>query len=185
MCKARLHKPIGVDDPAHFIVKHGHSHAGDARKLGKRKVHNKLKEMAKDTNAPATQIIAESVFGEQKSTIAILPSNKSMTKTIYRQRTGHSTAKLPRNVAEIVMTDELRNTKDGISFLLYDTENELADDDRTMIFGTADNVRFLAKCDQLFMDGTFSITPPLFRQVYIIHGNTHRYICLFIEFTMI
>lgn len=169
-CKCRLHKPHDNDDPAHFFLRHEHSHAGDARKIGKQRVHTKIKELAKTTDLNATAIIAESVQGQQKSTLAALPSNKSMVKTVYRQR-APTFARNPETLAELELSDEFRNTKDGNNFLLYDSGVEEDEQDRTLIFATDENNTFLSKCEEWFMDGTFSITPLLFKQVYIIHGK--------------
>lgn len=171
-CKCRLHKPVDNDDPAHFTLKHKHSHPGEARKIGKQRVMSKLKESAKTTHEPANVIIAESVQGEQKSTLASLPSTKQMAKTVQRQRKGPGFPKNPNNLAELQLNGEYRITKSGENFILFDsgTDDEIFDD-RTIIFGTMENVAFMAKCEEVFMDGTFSVTPPLFKQVYIIHGE--------------
>ncbi len=39
-----------------------------------------------------------------------------------------------------------------------------------LIFATADNLAELARCDHWFADGTFSASPPLFKQLYTVHG---------------
>lgn len=174
-CKCRLHKPVDNDDPVHFILKHKHSHAGKARKVGKQRVMSKLKELAKTTQEPATVLIAESVQGEQKSTLASLPSTKQMAKTVQRQRKGPGFPKNPNNLAELQLNDEYRVTKSGENFILFDSgvDDEIVDD-RTIIFGTNGNIEFMAKCEEIFMDGTFSVSPPLFSQVYIIHGKYRK-----------
>lgn len=171
-CKCRLHKPIDNDDPAHYTLKHEHSHPGEARKIGKQRVMSKLKDLAKTTQDPATVLIAGSVQGEQKSTIASLPSTKQMAKTVQRQRKGPGFPKNPNSLAELQLNGEYRVTNSGENFILFDSGvNDEIVDDRTIIFGTKENVEFMAKCEEIFMDGTFSVSPPLFAQVYIIHGN--------------
>ncbi|XP_055308126.1 uncharacterized protein LOC129572200, partial [Sitodiplosis mosellana] len=169
-CKCRLHKLVGEDDPAKFELKHSHSHPGDARNIGKQQVHTKIKELAKTTDRTATAIVAESVQSQKKSTLAALPSAKSMVKTVYRERKP-GFRRSPETLAELVLDGELRQTKDGKEFLLFDSETEEGEHDRTLIFATEENIHFLRKCEQWFMDGTFSITPPLFKQVYMIHGE--------------
>ena len=42
--------------------------------------------------------------------------------------------------------------------------------DRIVIFSTTRNLKLMCECDNWFADGTFKTSPPLFSQVYIIHG---------------
>jgi len=59
-------------------------------------------------------------------------------------------------------------TKLGLTepFLLYDSGN---DSSRFLIFATENNLTTLASSSQWFCDGTFSVTPLLFTQMYSIH----------------
>ena len=53
-------------------------------------------------------------------------------------------------------------------FLLYDSG---AVNDRILVFGTERNLDFLQLSDGWYADGTFKVAPPLFRQLYTIHGE--------------
>lgn len=52
--------------------------------------------------------------------------------------------------------------------MLYDSGQE--DPQRFLIFSTKENLELLATCDHWCADGTFSSSPPLFSQMYTIHG---------------
>ncbi|CAF4773734.1 unnamed protein product, partial [Rotaria socialis] len=52
-------------------------------------------------------------------------------------------------------------------FLLYD---KMRRNKRILIFATDDQLRVLFKAKHILMDGTFSSCPPLFDQVYTLHG---------------
>lgn len=164
-----MHKPTGVDDASHFRIKGTHTHAGDARNVGKKRVMSKLKTLAKDTNLTTHSIIAKSIQGAKKATLASLPNSKQLAKTVQRHRKS-GFMKNPRELSELHLPEEFCQTIEKKKFLLYDSGIEEGIQERMLIFATDDNLRFLSQCDQIYMDGTFSITPPLFSQVYILHG---------------
>lgn len=43
---------------------------------------------------------------------------------------------------------------------------------RLVLFGTRENLAVLKLCDTIAMDGTFKIVPPLFKQLFTMHGNS-------------
>ena len=42
--------------------------------------------------------------------------------------------------------------------------------DRLIIFGTRESISFLENSSDWFNDGTFSVAPPGFTQLYTLHG---------------
>ena len=42
-------------------------------------------------------------------------------------------------------------------------------DDKIVIFGAVNSLRHLAEAETFFMDGTFSVCPSLFYQLFTIH----------------
>lgn len=138
----------------------------------------KMKDLAKNTKQPIRQVIIESIHDVKKATLAQLPSQKVMARTINRYRRLPGVPKNPQSLSELKFPEEYRMTARKEPFLLYDSmEAEMLEVDelevvrnRTIIFSTRDNLKFLANCDGIFMDGTFSVTPPLFSQLYTIHG---------------
>ena len=69
---------------------------------------------------------------------------------------------VPTTVAEIDLKGEWSETTRGERFLLHKSEY--------LIFATDANLRTLAECETIFMDGTFNSAPKLFKQLYSIHG---------------
>ena len=63
----------------------------------------------------------------------------------------------------------------GELFLRYDNNNAGA---RMLIYGTEASLSFLADSTDWFMDGTFTVAPPQFVQLYTVHGlrNGHNVI---------
>ncbi|XP_055309109.1 uncharacterized protein LOC129572999, partial [Sitodiplosis mosellana] len=177
-CSQRLHKPIDNDDPRHFILKGSHIHSGDARKVNKKKVMTKLKDLSKNTKDTIRQVISKSIYDTSKATKAKLPTEKLMAQMVSRYRRGSGVLKNPQNLSELVLEGEYAQTVNKKPFLLHDSmamvppeEIEEGVRDRVLIFTTSENLKFLSLCDEYFMDGTFSVTPPLFSQLYTLHGR--------------
>ena len=42
-------------------------------------------------------------------------------------------------------------------------------DDKIVLFGTVENIHCLTEAESLFVDGTFSICPSIFYQIFTIH----------------
>ena len=64
--------------------------------------------------------------------------------------------------------DEYKKLASGENFLLFDSD--IGDDNRILIFGTDRTVSLLAQSPNWFMDGTFSVVPELFFQLYTVHA---------------
>lgn len=132
---------------------------------------DKLKITAKTTRNPTRQVITNATRGLDKATLASLPSEKSMVKMVNRYRNDARHPKNPRDVSELILPEEYCKTIKGKKILLYDSSKENGEDDsRFLIFGTKENLKFLAQCDHVYMDGTFSVVPVIFKQLYTIHG---------------
>ena len=54
-----------------------------------------------------------------------------------------------------------------MDFLLFDSGPS---PHRILLFSTMENLRTLSQCDHWFMDGTFKSAPPLFTQIFSVHG---------------
>lgn len=143
-------------------------HAPDARQVEKKRTLAGIKNAAKNSRDSAKRIIADAAGNVTMATSAVLPSVKSMTRMIGRIRNTENYPKNPKNLSELALADRFVTTAKGENFLLFDSGPNVK---RTLMFGTTSNLQFLAECNCLFMDGTFDVTPPLFAQLYTIHGN--------------
>lgn len=97
-----------------------------------------------------------------------LPKISNMSRTIRRTRVRANIAPVtPASLQELRFEGKYTVTDKNDNFIIHDSENE----DRLVIFGTNSNLDFLAASDEWYMDGTFDMCPPLFQQVYTIHGE--------------
>ena len=92
-----------------------------------------------------------------------VPSNGAMQQIIKRQRTGVC-ANPPDFFADL---DENLIKFDNKTFLL---KSDIYNDDRMLIFGTKKTITVLSRCKEWLMDGTFSVVPRGYKQLYTIHG---------------
>lgn len=101
---------------------------------------------------------------------AALPTVRQMKRTVQRVKAKCVTEgrKIPQTLAELKIDGVFAQTSNGDNFVLFDNEDEQK---RIVIFATKANLKFLLGCVDWYMDGTFSMTPPLFKQIYTIHGN--------------
>lgn len=174
LCRAKLHKPKDNDDSRHFIVIGQHLHLPDNRKIAKKRAMNNIKEMAKNTLACSSDIIAECLKDTKKASLAIMPPPKQLRELVSRTRMDPELKANPNKLSDVELTDKFCKTNSGESFLLFDSGpivKEGQSEKRLIIFGTEANLKFLAECNEFFMDGTFTIAPKLFNQLYTIHGK--------------
>lgn len=103
--------------------------------------------------------------------------NISRTRTIIRHPTDHAMKEMvrrqrppmfkePRSVDEIIIPDVFK-TSCNQKFIYEIPLGSL----KIIIFTTISNLRRLAESTFWIADGTFSVVPKLFRQLYTIHGN--------------
>lgn len=74
---------------------------------------------------------------------------------------------LPIARHQIIFTDEYTKTEKNENFLAYDSGAEA---DRILIFSTQGNLDLVRRSNHWHGDGTFKTVPPLFEQLYTIHG---------------
>ena len=145
-----------------------HTHPADATRIQNLKALQEMKNRARDTQETPHQIVTRAVEGMSEECSAILPTISHLKRNLRqcRQRSQNSLP-VPQNTQDLVIPLEYKNTKNGEQFLLYDSGPI---NQRILIFGTEKSVSYLEKCEHWYMDGTFSVTPGLFSQVYTIHG---------------
>lgn len=87
----------------------------------------------------------------------------------FRQKRGILPSE-PATLAEITLTECWTQTKSQTPqpFLILDSGPECPE--RVLVFASPTQLRHLANADVWFMDGTFSTSPRLFHQLYIIRA---------------
>lgn len=172
-CKVKLHKPKDNDDIRHFFLKGEHLHLPDKRKIVKKQALTNIKKKAKETEASSGDIISESLKGIKKATLAIMPPPKQLQHLVSRTRMDPEITSNPNKLSDMELSEKFCKLDSGEKFLLYDSgtiENEDKSEKRLVMFGTNENLKFLKQCNEFCMDGTFTVTPKLFHQLYTIHG---------------
>jgi hypothetical protein len=108
------------------------------------------------------------------TTAGIIPSYTAMRRMLHNQR-RKTTPKLPQSIKEIDLPDKYRTTSYGQPFLLFDTYNKFDPndkaEDRIIAFASNHQLICLENCSTWHVDGTFSTSPQLFYQMYVIGGS--------------
>jgi hypothetical protein len=98
-----------------------------------------------------------------------VPDKHATRKIVQRKRNEILDAPAnPENLHNLVIPDIFRFYSPGGGgnpepFLLSDN----GDENRILLFGRHSHQQWAGKMSQIFVDGTFSISPPLFNQVFL------------------
>ncbi|XP_072378071.1 uncharacterized protein [Diabrotica undecimpunctata] len=143
-------------------------HVADTAKIEAKEACNRMKEVAQQLEHSTQGVVSEISQGLSLAAAAQLPSVSSLKKTVQRVRNELGvTPANPRNLEELVLPTEYKTTTGGELFLLFDSGPE---EERILLFSTQKNLRFMEQCDHWYADGTLNSAPPLFSQIYTIHG---------------
>ncbi|RNA33573.1 hypothetical protein BpHYR1_012155 [Brachionus plicatilis] len=158
----------------HEIHNHCPNHKRFELMEKRRKIKESTKAIAKITpKVSPRQIITK--FNEEvrsKEAVAFMATYDADRQAVnrYKKQVQPEYPPEPKKLSDIVIPDFLKLTLSDQDFLLYDSGE--IDDERFFIFSTTDNLKLIEN-SQIFADGTFSIAPRLFHQVYTIHGLVH------------
>nr|XP_042912364.1 uncharacterized protein LOC122272586 [Parasteatoda tepidariorum] len=111
-----------------------------------------------------------SILAETATSVAAaanIPAYASIKTALYKTR-NTLWPNLPKTVDDLLLQGSWCNTKNGAPFLLID---DGAGSHRILVFCTAENLRNLCASPKLFLDGTFKVTPKIFKQLYTLHGD--------------
>lgn len=143
-----------------------HNHPPDAGKVKQKVAIHKAKQEAISQPQKSMKRVFADAFGNENNEELMdhLPSFKRYRDTLYRAR-SQRLPHVPHNRQDIVLEGEWAETVDGRNFLLADD----GIDNRIIIFGTMQNLRYMCQADTIYMDGTFKLSPEMFLQIYSIH----------------
>lgn len=148
-----------------------HNHTPDVADIRVKDIAATIKEIAADTTDTPQQILASVTSNLPVSVSGKLPSAAGMKRNINSKR-QQGNPKSSTKLSELVIPEEFTLTSKGKTFLLYD--NGKASSNRIIIFSTQQNLELLKRCDHWYADGTFKTAPPMFEQVFTIHGIKHN-----------
>lgn len=132
-----------------------------------------LKERAKTTEEMPQQILATTLSNVHENVVCQLPSKDTIRRMVRRVRNEAGVPAIPRDIENLVIPPEFRTIKindQECQFLKYDSEQTILPG-RMLIFSTATNLNILTRSHKWYADGTFSVTPNLFYQLYTIHAE--------------
>lgn len=168
-CRARVKTKLD-----HTVVSAipDHSHDPSPARTELLQARSNVLERAETTQETPSQLLG--AFGAQLSEPARLqaPSKAALFQMVKRRRlTKHVPPVSPSNLASLIIPEHYTtyNSSPGVTerFLQYDCGTE----DRILIFAR-DSLRQRApNVTTLYVDGTFSITPSLFAQCFVILGE--------------
>ncbi|QQP58582.1 Uncharacterized protein FKW44_003950 [Caligus rogercresseyi] len=163
-CRARVH--TNTDTIVKVVGQH--NHAGNIAKVEAIRAINLAKEIAISTQE-STHSIATNVFvGASISSVGHLPNFNQLKRTIRNKRKSQNQAPpQPFSLSELLIPMEYHLTYSQEPFLLFDSNDR---GDRILIFSTQDNLTILSQANTWYADGTFKVAPPLFEQLYTLHG---------------
>ena len=164
-CKVK----VILDDQDHFIQQTGeHTHPADPEKVAADTLRSGMKREARSSNATTTNVISQSLLGENENVLAKLPKMDTMRRDISRQRAAHAAYRgIPDDQDTLFpIPHQYTISSTGDVFLQHDNGRA----DRMLIFETGESLNFLQNSENCFMDGTFSTAPPQFAQLYSVHG---------------
>ena len=130
-------------------------------------------QVAKTPNAPLKPLydqVANNLQARAMTSpeaVQIVGQFTSYVNTMNRVRSA-ARPPLPSSRSQINLQGIWTQTKgeNPRSFLMIDEGQE----DKLLVFATLESLQILSESEKLFMDGTFYTSPPLFQQIYTIHG---------------
>lgn len=175
-CKGRLHTDL--NDVILRRVGY-HTHGSNAVGVQVAKVKTAMKRRAHETMEQPSQIITSVIQNIDQATMGQLPTRDAARKTIQRVRRQNAIfPPTPNSLAELVIPDRYTkyeaNEGQEELFLLGDTGPD--DQNRILLFGRDSYRAWSNEMDEVFMDGTFTLSPPLFEQVYVILSKRGQYV---------
>jgi len=127
-----------------------------------------MREAAQNAAQNPRNVYATAVNGCSDEVATHLPQQAHVLRAIRQMRNRRDGIRaLPNNLQQLQLPPDLCQTKSGQNFLLHDSG---PGNDRILIFGTEAALDALGENGDWFMDGTFKTAPPLFEQLYTIHG---------------
>ena len=142
-----------------------HKHPPKPENIAVGKIRSNMRRMANETTSTPNIIIGDQLQGASGETLAKLPKLDTLRRCIRRQRQEQGRYPPIPNGPNFNIPQEYAIIGEE-QFLQYDNGRE----DRILIFGTRDSLDYLENSRNWFMDGTFSVSPPQFAQLYTVHG---------------
>lgn len=171
-CKARIHTSANTNQVIKEVNQH--SHGSDAAKINVAKIMTRIKRRATETTEIPSMLLNIALQDTSTSVLAKMPKKDSIRKTIQRIRNETQSAPpQPTNRAAIIIPIEYQmiegEPQQSENFLLWDSGE--GDNNRILIFGRESIGQWSNQITRMYVDGTFSLAPVLFSQIYVVLAN--------------
>ena len=163
-CKATVKTDMNNQNPE---IIGDHSHAPSATEVAVTKCRQTMKERARNTREKPHQILAAEIEQLDHDTRANIGNMATIQRDIQRHQRSQQPAE-PAALADLVIADNWKVTKDGRPFLIHDSGEGVVN--RIVVYATEESLRLLAVARTWFIDGNFSMAPLIFKQLYIIRA---------------
>jgi hypothetical protein len=153
---------------------------GSAVQLERAEIMTQIKRKAVETMEKPHEIKIAASRNISSAARGIFPSQDTIRKVVNRARDSGRPI-IPLTRGELIIPENYAqytvNPGQTESFLLGDSGIE--DPGRILIFGRDHHITWAGQMKEVFMDGTFILTPPLFYQIFVIlarRGNGHGFV---------
>ena len=125
------------------------------------------KDAAMGQDTPSRIVNRELQTGLPAEYSAYMPKETAVKRKIQRERRKRI-PEPPKTLSELDIPEAWQTISNGELWLLVDLD--LEGSDRILLFCTEQNLRHLRRSAVWYGDGTFSVAPQHFYQLYTIHG---------------
>ncbi|CAN8017147.1 unnamed protein product [Ixodes persulcatus] len=144
-----------------------HNHANDASTTETTKLRSQLKRKATTTSEPPSRLLAEALTATSEQVRANVGDLETVRRDLRRQRSKVRPTE-PSTTRDLHVQDTWATTGGAQPqpFLLYDNGQERQD--RMLVFSTHEQLAALSSSQTWYMNGTFSVCPRIFKQLYVL-----------------
>jgi len=129
---------------------------------------SRIRETARETDDAPSRIVNKELQNQFPEKFrGYWPKETTVKRSIQRQRRKKLPA-LPTSLKEVAIPEQWRVNSKGDRWLCAELDFE--GDDKILIFCTHRNLTYLCQSSVWYGDGTFSVAPNLFYQLYTLHG---------------
>ena len=165
-CSGRAQSCV-LQKPLVKTKEHNHIMAPERKEVLQHK--EVVKQRALTSHDNPRSIIREAEINCLDECISSMPKKEAIRKLISRTRDKASTKGFnAKSLANLDLTEELKFTFKNKKFY-WDNIGKETGENRILMFSTEANLKLLDKYSDWYCDGTFDISPTIFKQVYTIH----------------
>ncbi|CAN7946623.1 unnamed protein product [Ixodes hexagonus] len=144
-----------------------HNHANGANGTKVTKLRKDLKRKAQETPEPPSRLLAQALSNSSTAVRENIGKLETVRRDLRKQESRLRPTE-PQSTTELQVTDIWAATGGDLPqpFLIYDNGSERLD--RTLVFASTEQLRALCTSRTWYMDGTLSVCPRLFKQLYVL-----------------